>query len=93
MGRRVAGHIRVALGVPEPALRIAVVLTRGRMRHAVLSVVTDRGDYVLDNMNDDILAPGQTDYTWVERQDPASRTGWAAMNLARAFAECRVAPP
>jgi predicted transglutaminase-like cysteine proteinase len=46
----------------------------------VLTVVTDRGDYVLDNMQDDILPPDKTGYIWVERQDPASRTGWLAMN-------------
>lgn len=68
------------LGLPEPALRIAVVLNQRKVRHAVLTVVTDRGDYVLDNMQDDILPPDKTGYTWIERQDPASRTGWLAMN-------------
>jgi predicted transglutaminase-like cysteine proteinase len=68
------------LGLPEPALRITVVLNRRKVRHAVLTVVTDRGDYVLDNMQDDILAPDKTGYIWIERQDPASRTGWLAMN-------------
>jgi len=81
------------LGLPEPALRISVVLARGKVRHAVLTVVTDRGDYVLDNMNDDILAPDRTEYTWVERQDPASRTGWVAMDQPRAVADGRPAPP
>lgn len=68
------------LGMPEPALRITVALSQGRIRHAVLTVVTDQGDLVLDNMNDDVLAPEKTDYAWIERQDPASRTGWVALN-------------
>jgi predicted transglutaminase-like cysteine proteinase len=68
------------LGVPEQGLRITVVLDRKGVRHAVLTVVTDRGDFVLDNMNDEILAPEKTGYVWVERQDSASRTGWVAMN-------------
>ncbi len=69
----------VLLGVPEPALRITVVLDRGIVRHAVLTVVTDRGDYVLDSLKDEILTTDKADYVWVERQDSASRTGWLAL--------------
>ena len=69
----------VLLGVPEPALRITVVLDRGIVRHAVLTVVTDQGDYVLDSLKDEILTTDKADYVWVERQDPASRTGWVAL--------------
>jgi predicted transglutaminase-like cysteine proteinase len=69
----------VLLGVPEPALRITVVLDRGIVRHAVLTVVTDQGDYVLDSLKNEILTTDKADYVWVERQDPASRTGWVAL--------------
>jgi predicted transglutaminase-like cysteine proteinase len=69
----------VLLGLPEPALRITVVLDHGTIRHAVLTVATDRGDFVLDSLKDEILATGQADYVWVERQDRASRTGWIAL--------------
>ena len=68
------------LGLPEPALRISVVLNIARVRHAVLTVVTDRGELVLDNLKDDIVAPSDTGYVWLERQDPLSRTGWIALN-------------
>ena len=68
------------LGLPDAALRITVALTRLSERHAVLTVVTDKGDFVLDNAQDEILAPEKTDYRWVERQDAASRTGWLALN-------------
>ena len=68
------------LGVPEPALRISVVLLRGKIRHAVLTIVTDKGEFVLDNMRDDILTPEATPYVWVQRQDPQSRTGWIYTN-------------
>jgi len=69
----------VLLGLPEPALRITVVLDRGIVRHAVLTVVTDKGDYVLDSLKDEILTTDKADYVWVERQDAASRTGWVAL--------------
>jgi len=68
------------LGLAAPALRITVAFDKNKVRHAVLTVVTDRGDYVLDNLQDEILPPGQTGYAWVERQDTASRTGWVALN-------------
>jgi len=68
------------LGMPAPALRISVVLTPRLVRHAVLTVVTDQGDYVLDNMRDEVLPTVKTAYSWVERQDPVSRTGWVALN-------------
>lgn len=68
------------LGLAAPALRITVAFNKRMVRHAVLTVVTDRGDYVLDNLQDDILPPDQTGYVWVARQDLASRTGWAALN-------------
>ena len=69
----------VMLGLPEPALRITVVLDRGVVRHAVLTVVTDKGDFVLDSLKDEILTTDKAGYVWVERQDRASRTGWIAL--------------
>ena len=68
------------LGIAAPALRITVAFNKRMARHAVLTVITDRGDYVLDNLQDSILPPDQTGYVWVERQDSASRTGWIALN-------------
>ena len=52
---------------------------RGVVRHAVLTVATDQGDYVLDSLKDDILTTDKADYVWVERQDRASPTGWVAL--------------
>jgi predicted transglutaminase-like cysteine proteinase len=60
-------------------LRITVVLDRGVVRHAVLTVTTDHGDYVLDSLKDEILTAQKADYVWVERQDRTSPTGWVAL--------------
>ena len=68
------------LGLAAPALRITVAFNKRMVRHAVLTVVTDHGDYVLDNLQDEILPPGQVGYVWVARQDVTSRTGWIALN-------------
>jgi len=70
----------VLLGLPAAALRITVVLNSNQVRHAILTIVTDRGDYVLDNTQSDILPAEKTGYRWIERQDAASPTGWIAMN-------------
>jgi predicted transglutaminase-like cysteine proteinase len=72
-------QVLIHLGLPEPALRIAVVLTPSFVRHAVLTVVTDEGNFVLDNLHDEIVAWDKTDYLFLERQDPASVTGWVSL--------------
>jgi predicted transglutaminase-like cysteine proteinase len=66
-------------GLPEQALRIAVVETSSLETHAVLTVVTDRGDFVLDNLRQEITTWDKSGYRWIERQDPALPTGWASL--------------
>ena len=66
-------------GFSEPALRIALVLTRKQELHAVLTVTTDQGDYVLDNLRHDIVGWDQAGYQWIERQDPDKAWGWVAL--------------
>ncbi len=67
-------------GMPTAALRIAIVIAPREGRHAVLTVATDRGDYVLDNLTDTILPWNRTDFAWQERQDFSHASGWIAMN-------------
>lgn len=66
-------------GFPAPALRLAVVYSPRVDRHAVLTVTTDKGDFVLDNMRNDIVPWDATGYTWIERQDPARPLGWVSL--------------
>ncbi len=70
-------------GFPAPALRIAVVLTDRNERHAVLTVATDRGDYVLDNLTSTIRNWDDTDYLWIERQDPSKAWGWVMLDKSQ----------
>jgi predicted transglutaminase-like cysteine proteinase len=67
------------LGLPAPALRIAVVFAPHFVRHAVLTVATDSGNYVLDNLRDDIMSWDKTGYVFIERQDPGSASGWVSV--------------
>ena len=70
----------IGMGLPSSALRIAVVITQRDERHAVLTVATDRGDYVLDNLNEEVLPWTKLGYIWLARQDPDRRLGWVTIN-------------
>ena len=72
----------LAAGLPERALRVAVVTNWRGDRHAVLTVATDKGDYVLDNMRGDVLPWNRTDYTYLGRQDANHPWGWVALSDA-----------
>lgn len=67
-------------GVPLRALRMAIVLTPHNERHAILTVATDQGDYVLDNLRQDILPWDRTGYAWISRQDDRNDWGWIALD-------------
>ena len=67
-------------GFPEPALRVPVVVEPDKQRHAVLTVVTDKGDFVLDNLRREVVDERKPDYTWIERQDPERPLGWVKMS-------------
>lgn len=69
----------LAAGIPEPALRLAVVITPTNDRHAVLTVATDKGDFVLDNLTGDIQPWNRTGYTWIERQAAADPMKWVSL--------------
>lgn len=66
-------------GLPQSVLRIAIVDTASGVRHAVLTVSTDKGDYVLDSLTPKIIPWSQTEYVWLERQDPSRPWGWLAL--------------
>jgi predicted transglutaminase-like cysteine proteinase len=68
----------IAAGLPARALRLAVVKWNGE-GHAVLTVATDHGDYVLDNLIQIVRSWDNTGYEWIERQDPDRTWGWVAL--------------
>ncbi|RLQ87747.1 transglutaminase-like cysteine peptidase [Notoacmeibacter ruber] len=63
-------------GVPASTLLITVVLQPNGDGHAVLTIRTDRGDVVLDNLNDRVLPWDQTEYTFLKLQSPYSSAQW-----------------
>lgn len=69
----------IAANLSPRALRIAVAQSRQGEPHAVLTVATDRGDYVLDNLTDTILPWRETKLVWIARQTPG-QTQWALLD-------------
>lgn len=69
-------------GFPAPALRLAVVYSPQSGRHAVLTVKTDKGDLVLDNLRDDIVSWSASGFTWIERQAASNPMVWSSLQPA-----------
>ena len=73
----------IAAGLPKEALRIAIVKTPRDELHAVLTVDTDKGDFVLDSINPIIVPWSDTSYSWLSRQSAGDPLRW--VSLARNF--------
>jgi predicted transglutaminase-like cysteine proteinase len=68
-------------GLPRRAMRMTVVIDEKREGHAVLTIRTDRGDYILDNKTNAVLPWQQTGYVYVKRESQAG-LGWASLGGA-----------
>jgi predicted transglutaminase-like cysteine proteinase len=68
---------------PRAALLITVVRDKKEKGHAVLTVVTDQGDFILDNQNEDILLWSKTGYRFVKRQSQSNPNVWVSLGDPR----------
>jgi predicted transglutaminase-like cysteine proteinase len=70
-------------GWPINALLITTVEVQGAdpVRHAVLTVLTDRGELILDNQTPEILFWYETKYRYLARQSTADPYVWVSFNL------------
>ena len=66
-------------GWPREALLITVVRDRKDEGHAVLTVKTDKGDYVLDNQAENIVLWSDTGYRFVKRQSQTDPNVWVSL--------------
>ena len=83
-------------GWPREALLVTVVRDQKQEGHAVLTVTTDKGDYVLDNQTQDILLWSETGYHFVKRQSKSNPNVWVSLDDSRpaiATATSRRTPP
>lgn len=58
----------VEAGLPRRALRMSVVFDDLGEGHAVLMLLTDRGEFILDNKRDAVLPWNETRYTYLKRE-------------------------
>jgi len=66
-------------GWPREALLITVVRDKKGDGHSVLTIKTDRGEFVLDNQEPRILAWNKTGYRFVKRQSQSDPNVWVAL--------------
>jgi predicted transglutaminase-like cysteine proteinase len=70
-------------GWPREALLITVVRDRKGDGHAVLTVKTDKGEFILDNQNEKVLLWTETGYRFVKRQSQTDQNVWVALGDPR----------
>jgi predicted transglutaminase-like cysteine proteinase len=70
-------------GIPADAMRITVVLDEQGEGHAVLTLVTTKGDFILDNRRNDIRKWSAANYTMLKRQSAQDPRKWVSLEPAR----------
>ena len=61
------------------ALLVTVVRDRKGEGHAVLTVKSDKGEFILDNQNEDVVAWTDTGYRFVKRQSQTDPNVWVSL--------------
>lgn len=59
--------------------QLLITMVQGREAHVVLSVRTDQGDYILDNMRAEVLPVEKTSYRYIKMQSPAHSGQWVSI--------------
>lgn len=72
-------HQLIAMGWPQEALRLAVVITDGGIGHLVLVVRLADGDVVLDNLSAAVRPWNAVGYEWISMQSSSNPRFWVAI--------------
>ena len=73
----------IEAGWPREALLMTVVREKNGNGHAVLTVKTDRGEFILDNQEERILLWSETSYRFVKRQSQSDPNRWVSLGDPR----------
>jgi predicted transglutaminase-like cysteine proteinase len=76
-------RILIQSGWPREALLVTVVQDKDGNGHAVLTVTSDKGDYVLDNQTEKSLLWSETGYHFVKRQSQSNPNVWVSLDDLR----------
>jgi len=68
-------------GFPRQALLMTVVYDLDGAGHAILTVKTDKGDFILDNLVDNIRSWDATGYYFLKRQSQENPNVWLSLNV------------
>ncbi|WP_158814956.1 transglutaminase-like cysteine peptidase [Methylocapsa sp. S129] len=69
----------IDLGFPRQALLMTVVKDESQEGHAILTLKTSKGEFVLDNLNDDVKPWTTTPYRFVKRQSQQDQNVWVML--------------
>lgn len=75
-------HYLERLGIARSALLLTVVLDGDREGHAVLTLATSEGDFILDNRRNGIRRWSDVDYTFLKRQSQRDPREWVSLSRA-----------
>ncbi|HYC25059.1 MAG TPA: transglutaminase-like cysteine peptidase [Roseiarcus sp.] len=70
----------IEMGFPRQALLMTIVRDQNDEGHTILTVKTNRGEFVLDNLNDEIRPWDQTGYRFIKRQSQENPNVWVALD-------------
>jgi predicted transglutaminase-like cysteine proteinase len=73
----------VEAGWPREALLVTVVRDKKGEGHAVLTVKTDKGEFILDNQEERVLLWSETGYRFVKRQSQFDQNTWVSLGDPR----------
>jgi predicted transglutaminase-like cysteine proteinase len=71
--------ILIERGFPRQALLVTVVRDQQNEGHAILTVKTNAGEFILDNLNDNITPVSRVAYRLVKRQSQENPNVWVAL--------------
>jgi predicted transglutaminase-like cysteine proteinase len=71
-------HLLADAGLSRRAMRMTVVIDEKGEGHAVLTLITDRGDLVLDNKTNAIVPWHKTGYVFIKRESQDA-TAWVSL--------------
>jgi predicted transglutaminase-like cysteine proteinase len=72
-------------GLPRQALLMTIVRDLNGEGHAILTVKTDKGEFTLDNLTDEIRPSDATGYHFLKRQSQADPNIWVAIVQSKAI--------
>ncbi|WP_292515982.1 transglutaminase-like cysteine peptidase [Mesorhizobium sp.] len=80
----------MSIGVPAGDLLMTVARQPNGDGHAVLTVRTSLGEFILDNLETRVLSWTATDYTYLKRQSSQNSGAWVTINDGRSDAVASV---